>query len=291
MLSHPEKILIPDLKITKQEISDYYETIQKWILPHVADRPLSVLRCPEGVAEKCFFQKNLKTHRPPGLFGGAVQSPHGGVHHYITLSSVEGLLALAQMDVLEIHAWGTHRSNPLHPDLIVFDLDPGEGVAWKSVVEAAYELKEVLHSLGLESYVKVTGGKGFHIHVPIAPRYTWDQVKSFSKAVSETLVKENPERYIGGVAISKRRGKIFIDTLRNSFGATSVAPYSTRARLGGCIALPIRWKEVAEVEPCGFTLRTVLGRFKRGRSDPWVGYFALKQNISLLKKHALRRAA
>lgn len=272
-LTHPDKVLIPDIKITKEELADYYSEIAKWILPHVEDRPLSLLRCPDGIEKGCFFQKNFKRYCPPEL-----KIEDGRVY----LDSVEGLTALVQMDVLEIHTWGCHRKDPMKPDLIVFDLDPGEGVPWGNVVDACLEVRDFLKRLGLESFVKLSGGKGFHIHVPILPLYSWDEVKGFAKAVADHLAKENPDRYVSTVSKKKREGKIFIDYLRNGYGATSIAPYSLRANTLGCVALPISWSEVRRVGPCEYDLRGALAHLKRVRKDPWLECFTLKQRLPVV---------
>lgn len=283
-LTHPNKVLIPDVGVTKQEIADYYSSIEKWILPHVKDRPLSLLRCPDGVREACFFQKNLNVYRPPQLDIYPSQTPRGEPEKLIYLHDIDGILALTQMNVLEIHNWGTHRSHPLSPDLLVFDLDPGPGVTLKQVVNATLSIRDTLLDLGLQSFVKVSGGKGFHIHVPIEPLYTWEEVKNFTRTVAEHFEAKDPKHYVASVSKAKREGRIFIDYLRNGYGATSVAPYSLRARDGGAVALPISWKELATTAPDAFSLEKAQARLKKLKKDPWVGYFKLKQKIQVLEQ-------
>ena len=282
-ITHPDKVLIPDVPLTKRQLVDYYEAIEPFILPHVKDRPLSLLRCPDGIRAQCFFQKNLTTYHPPQIEIEDVENPKGVTDHLLYLDSIQGIVALAQMNVLEIHTWGAHRKYPLHPDLIVFDLDPGPGVKWSAVVEATLEIRELLKDIGLESFVKVSGGKGFHIHVPIEPRYTWEQVKDFAKTIAQHLERESPKKYVSTVSKAKRPGRIFIDYLRNGYGATSVAPYSLRARAGGVVALPISWEEVKTVRADEFTVAKATARLRKQRRDPWANYFKVKQKLGVLE--------
>jgi len=194
--------------------------------------------------------------------------------------------------VIEIHTRGTHRDHALQPDLVVFDLDPSPGVDAKEVVQAALDVREVLSGLGLESFVKTTGGKGYHIHVPIEPRYSWDEVKEFSHTVARYLEQKNPRRFVSTVSKAKRRGKIFIDYLRNGYGATFVSPYTARARAGAPIAMPIEWKDIARTRPSAFTLKKLLKDPSPLRRDPWPGYAECRQKLDLLelrKKSAVTR--
>ncbi len=283
-LTHPNKVLIPDVGITKQDLVEYYAEIQKWILPHVRGRPLSLLRCPDGILKQCFFQKNLNVYQPPQLETETITNPKGKEDTLIYVENIKGLFALAQMSVIEIHTWGAHRQAPLNPDLMVFDIDPGPDVKWKQVVKATYAVRDVLEDLGLRSFVKVSGGKGFHVHVPIQPKYTWDEVKEFTKTIARHLENKDPSLYLSVATKAKRKGKIFVDYLRNGYGATSVAPYSLRAREGGCVALPIHWKEVAKVESCAFTLADALMRLRRQKIDPWKDYFKKPARIEVLEK-------
>jgi bifunctional non-homologous end joining protein LigD len=283
-ITHPGKVIIPEGKVTKQDLVDYYKKIEKWILPHVVNRPLSLLRCPEGIRAQCFFQKNLTLYHPKELEVDDLTSPKGKSDHFVYLENIDGIIALAQMGALEIHTWGTHRDHPLHPDLIVFDLDPGPGVPWNKVVEATYLLRDTLDRLSLKSFVKTSGGKGFHIHVPVEPNYTWEEIKEFAKTVAQLLEQEHPDRFVSTVTKSKRGGKIFIDYLRNGYGATSIAPYSMRARKTGPVALPISWEEVRKIRPDEFTLKKALTRLSRQKKDPWADYFKTHQKIAILEK-------
>jgi bifunctional non-homologous end joining protein LigD len=282
-LSNPDKVLIPEGKVTKRMIRDYYVAAADWILPHIKDRPLALVRCPDGTTKECFFQKNL-IHRGNGeLKSQAILDPKGKKTSVIYVDSERGLESLAQMGTIELHAWGTHRKHVLKPDLIVFDLDPDASVKWKQIAAGAKRLKEVLEGLGLRSFLKISGNKGLHLHVPIEPKRSWDDVKAFANAVSLLLVQESPELYLANMSKAKRKGKIFIDYFRNGYGATSVVPYSVRTKNGGAVALPIDWSEIDEIDPAGFNMKRALERLKGrksgGRGDPWKDYFSVRQSL------------
>ncbi|MBO9668806.1 MAG: DNA ligase D, partial [Bdellovibrio sp.] len=282
-ISSPEKILFKSEKISKKEVAHYYSIAAAWLVPLVTDRPLSLVRCPSGTSEKCFFQKHPTT-MPKAMTPVRLKEEKGsGV--YASLHDAEGLAALVQMNAFEIHCSNCRRDDVIHPDQFVMDLDPGPGVPWKQVVASAVELRDLLEKLGLKSFVKLSGGKGLHLHVPIAPLYTWDEINSFTRALALQLEQIKPDLYVSKMTKNIRGGKIFVDYLRNSRGATAVAPYSLRARAVSSVALPVDWADLKKIKtPDEFTLRKTLAHLVKRRRDPWKDYFKIKQRIPLLDK-------
>jgi bifunctional non-homologous end joining protein LigD len=275
-LSNPDKILYPDQGITKSELADYYSAVAERMLPHVARRPVTMVRCPTGQEKKCFYQRHAGSGVPEQL--REVKVP-GFDEPYLYLEDVSGLIAMVQMGVLEIHPWGVTVERPDRPDRIIFDLDPAEGLDFGDVVRAALEVRERLDGLGLESFVKTTGGKGLHVVVPIDPVADWKSVKGFAKSLSERMAADAPERYLTKISKAERVGRIFIDYLRNDPTSTAVAPYSTRSRPGAPVALPLEWDELnGSLAPAEFTIRTVPKRVS-GRDDPWAGIGRVKQRL------------
>jgi len=282
-ISNPDKILYEKEKITKLQVAQYYQEFAELILPHISDRPLALLRCPEGTSKECFFQKHI-SGKVPAAFTPVTIHERSGPKAYLTLDSAEGLLELSQMGAFELHAWGSRGGNVEHPDQIVMDFDPGPGITWEQVKEAALELKGILDDLDLKSFLKVSGGKGLHVHVPITPLYTWDQIKTFTKTLGQEMVSRHPDLYTVSLAKKDRGNKIFVDYLRNGRGATAVVPYSLRARDVSAVAMPIRWQELKDIDrPNIFTLAKTYEHLKKRRSDPWKDYFAKQQQISILK--------
>lgn len=268
-ITHPERVVYPRDGITKRQLAEYYSFVADWMLPHVAERPLSVVRCPAGTAEKCFFQK----HPPAGMSQavGRVQiREKTGINEYQTVADARGLLTLVQFNALEIHVWGAKSDCIEQPDRLVFDIDPDVGLPWDHVVDAARLFRRLLDRLGLPTFLKTTGGKGLHVVVPIRPERRWDEVKQFCRHAAELLVQVQPDRYVVNMSKSKRRGKIFLDYLRNDRGSTWVAPYSTRARDGAPVSTPIDWRELGRLKSsAAFTLESLPRRLKTRRSDPW----------------------
>lgn len=274
-LSHPDKVLYPDVGITKKDIALYYEKAAPWILPHIKNRPISLLRCPQGEGHTCFFQRHGSETLSPHVKPVRVKSKS---HHepYIMIEDVKGLIALVQMDVLEVHVWGSRADEPEKPDRLVFDLDPAPDVKFETVKEAAANVRERLKKLGLVSFLKTTGGKGLHIVVPFTRGPTWDEAKNFARAFSEAMAKEAPKSFTINSRKEKRVGKIFIDYLRNGLSASAVAPYSTRSKPGAPIALPLAWKELPKLKSAhGVTLRDFRGVTK----DPWGEMGKIKQKL------------
>jgi bifunctional non-homologous end joining protein LigD len=279
--SNPEKVLYPEQGITKRELAVYYSRIADWILPHLADRPLTLVRCPEGRTRQCFYQKHITEHVPPSVRRVDVGEPEP----YGAVSNLEGLLALVQMGVLEIHIWGCHRDKIELPDYVVFDLDPDEGLAWERVVEGTLKVRDFLAELGLRSFLKTTGGKGLHVVFPLVRRDDWDEVKAFTKAVAEAVVASDPSRYTSKLPKASRKGKVFIDYLRNGRGATSIAPYSTRARPGAPVSTPLFWDELdAGVRGNSFDVRNLPERLESLAADPWADFTKVRQSITAAMK-------
>ena len=225
-LSHPDRILFPDEKITKRDLAEYYSTIAAFILPHIVGQPLSLMRCPNGIKKSCFYQKHLGLSMPQSVAGIEINEGTG-IATYLVIDDLTGLISLVQLGVVEIHPWGSREDRLEQPDRLIIDIDPGEGVAWNNVVRAARHVRQRLEDLGLETFLRTTGGKGLHVVVPIARRVSWENLKTFAKAFADSLVREQPDRYIAQPSKAKRAGKIYIDYLRNDRGATAVAPYST----------------------------------------------------------------
>lgn len=279
-LSNPDRILYPEQGITKEALARYYEQVADRILPHLAGRPLSLVRCPAGHEEGCFFQKHVSEHLPKAIRGIPIREKNEK-GKYFAIDDLAGLISLVQIGVLEIHIWGSREGHVEQPDLIVFDLDPGPDVDWGDVVKAARLVRDVLAGLKLESFVKTSGGKGLHVVIPTKPGPDWDQVKAFTKLIATQIAEREPDKYTAIMSKSRRTSRIFIDYLRNSRGATSIAPYSTRARPGAPVSTPLRWDELARIKAANaFTIENLPKRLRSGK-DPWEGFYDLRQSIKL----------
>ncbi len=275
-LTHPERRLFEDPVITKRELADFYSEIAEWILPELQRRPLALLRCPDGAGKTCFFQKRAT----PG-FPDSVHQARG--EPYLWIEDVGGLIGMVQMGVLELHAWGATVDDIEHPDRVVFDLDPGEGVEWRRVIAAARLLRERLEQLGLQSFVRSSGGKGLHVVLPLQPQAGWDTVKNFSHALAQMLAEEQPDEFIATASKARRKGRIYIDYLRNGCGATAVASYTLRARPGAPAAVPLDWGELSRLKsPAQFGYANLRQRLKRLKRDPWEGFRDLNQRLPKL---------
>lgn len=287
-LTHPDRVLYPDLGITKAELAEYYVAVADRLLPHVVDRPLTVVRCPRGQGEKCFYQKHATQGLPDEIRAVTVREKDD-TSEYLAIDDLPGLIALVQLGVLELHPWGSRADRLDRPDRIVIDLDPGPGVAWARVVAAANRMRELLAELGLQSWARTTGGKGLHVVIPIERRSDWSEVKQFSKDLVALLARSEPRGFVLTASKAARRGKIFLDYLRNDRGATTVASYSTRARPGAPVATPLAWSEVRpELDPAAFTIRTVPDRVAHAKV-PWAGFDDVKQSLTRSVRAAVRR--
>jgi bifunctional non-homologous end joining protein LigD len=283
-LTNPQRVLYPELGITKLDLANYYAQIANWILPHIAGRPLSLVRCPDGVAGQCFFQK----HPPAGLSASVERIKvveKSETNEYLVVHDLEGILGLVQFGALELHLWGVLAADIEHPDRMIFDLDPDPAVSWQEVVDTAFLMRDFLAELDLATFVKTTGGKGLHVVVPLAPKHTWDEMKSFAKAVADTIVSAAPNRYLATMSKAARKGRIFIDYLRNQRGATAIAAYSTRARAGATVSMPLSWQQLKKLKtPADFTVQSVPKLLAAKRSDPWAELPNTKQSIGIAMK-------
>ena len=275
-LTHPERILWPQSGITKQGLADYYADIADWILPHVAGRVLSLLRCPSGTGEKCFFAK----HPWSGLSRVVQRVDVGETEPMLVLDNLAGLMSLVQAGVVEIHPWGSRADRLDEPDRLIFDLDPGEDVPWRDVISAAQAVRDRLLSRGLKSFVKTSGGKGLHVVVPAEPATGWAAAKTFAASVAEAMAADQPDRYIATMAKHARRGRVFIDFLRNDRGSTAVAAYSPRSSPQASVSTPLEWDELSEgLRSDHFTIGNVRHRLAFLKRDPWRDFLKLRQRI------------
>ncbi|WP_101927226.1 MULTISPECIES: DNA ligase D [Luteimonas] len=278
-LTSPEKVLFPADKIRKREVAAYYEAVMPWLLPEIVGRPLSLVRCPSGIAGACFFQK----HHTAGmqLVDAVPIDEDSGTADYLVVRDAASVLELVQFNALEFHPWGAHADAPDLADRIVFDLDPGPGVAWREIVAAARYVRDLLTELGLVSYVRTSGGKGLHVVVPLAPMVDWAQVKPFAQAFATSMAETDPLRFVASAAKRLRKGRIFVDYLRNGRGATSVASFSLRARAGAPVAMPLCWEDLGRVKSgAAFDIASAPRRLARLKQHPWDGIDAIRQDLS-----------
>jgi len=280
-VTHPDKVVFPGQGITKRHLAEYYLAVQDRILPHVANRPLSLVRCPDGAEGDCFFQKHASPGFPDAFKPIRIKEKEGS-DVYLYIEDVRGLIACVQMGALELHIWGSHNDTLEQPDRIVFDLDPDEDMEFSVVRDAAKDMRDRLAALGLETFPMVTGGKGVHVVAPLTPKYEWDDVKAFCEAIARTMADEEPKRYLAVATKAKRTGRIFVDYLRNGRGATAVCPFSTRAKRGAPAAWPVSWGQLARLDSARpATVETAAEMLKKQRSNPWAGYFEVDQVLPL----------
>ncbi|MEO6923126.1 MAG: non-homologous end-joining DNA ligase, partial [Acidobacteriaceae bacterium] len=279
-LTHPDKVLDPASGLTKRQLADYYSAVASRMLPQIAGRPLSLVRCPEGSSKPCFFQKRVNHTLPPGVEGVDVPNKKTGKpDRYITLHTAEALVGLAQMGVLEVHPWGSTNDDLEHPDRVIFDLDPDEALPWKDLCSAAADVRRRLKKLGLESFLKTTGGKGLHVVMPIKQELGWPEVKEFAHRFVLQMESASPTLYVTKMAKAARTGKIYLDYLRNERGATAVAAYSPRARPGSNVSLPLAWSALKLAERPVFSASDFAGWKSRLRIDPWAAMPNLRQSL------------
>ena len=278
-LTHPDRVYWDDAGITKQDLAEYYSKVWKWMRPHVVGRPIALVRCPEGASGQCFFQK----HATMGIATEHLHLVPEKGDKIISIDDLDGLVALVQAGVLEIHTRGTTINDRERADRLVFDLDPGPGTGWKDIVAAAREVRERLSALKLKSFLKTSGGKGLHVVLPIKPA-PWDAAKDFAHAIAASMAEDTPDRYVATATKNRRSNRIFIDYLRNSREATAVAPYSTRARAGAPVSAPIDWSELGSLKAANqYTVENLAQRLSRVRSDPWAAIGRTKQSLPKFK--------
>ena len=279
-ISNPDRVIYPKEGVTKGDIANYYAAIDRLIMPTVATRPMTLIRCPQGTGEKCFFQKH-----DSGTFGEHVkhvpiEEKDGDVEDYLYLDDVRGVLACVQMGTIEFHGWGSRIPEVDYPDRLVFDLDPDEGLDFAAVREAAVSLRELLQQLGLKTFPMLTGGKGLHVIAPLDASAHWDEVSDFAERFSRAVAEADPERFTANIRKVQRKGRIFLDWLRNQRGSTAVMPYSARAREGAPVAAPIAWDELDQFGGGNaFSIRDLEHLLERAKSKPLAGWGKAKQSL------------
>lgn len=279
-ITHPHRALYADHGITKLDVAQYYESMAEWILPHLKGRPLTIVRCPEGQTRGCFYQKHVTDQIHEAIDRVEVEETQGRAC-YMVANTTAAIVALAQLGMLELHTWGATQNRLDRPDRMILDLDPAPDLAWEVVIEAAFLMRTLLDELSLKSFVKTTGGKGLHVVVPLRRNHSWEEVKEFSKALAEHMTQTIPARFTDNMSKRARKGKVYIDFLRNDQGATAVAAYSTRAKPGAPVSVPLAWDEVSpSLRSDQFTMRTVGERLSKLASDPWEDYFTEHQLLT-----------
>ncbi|MDJ0511826.1 MAG: non-homologous end-joining DNA ligase [Methyloceanibacter sp.] len=286
-LTNPDRVFYPSIGLTKADLAAYDARVAPAMLPFVARRPISLVRCPSGLGGPRFFQRHASKGMSDAIKQVAVPASET-VRPYLYIEDADGLFALTQIGTLEIHDWGVSIDRLDQPDRLVFDLDPDEGLRFGVLREAARHVKDVLAELGLTSFLRATGGKGVHVVAPLAPKAGWPAVKDFSRAVADSLVRQAPDRYTANPLKRSRTGKIFIDYLRNSRGNSAICNYSPRAKPGAPVAVPLRWRELAQLESgAPYTVKTLPTRLSRLKGDPWEGFFAERQTITPQARRAI----
>jgi len=276
-VTHPDRLIWPRLGVRKIDLVHYIEEVGERLLPHFAMRPLSLVRCPDGAEGKCFYQR----HPAAGLHLKTVKEK------YVYLETLEEVLRAVQYGAVEFHTWGATVPEVRRPDRFTLDLDPDENLPWKRLLDATRATRALLDELRLKSFLKTTGGKGLHIVVPIEPQLGWDEVKEFTRRLALFLQRAEPSLFLANMSKEKRKGKVFVDYLRNAETASAVAAFSPRARAEGGVSTPLAWDELDKGDPRGrYTVKSVPPRLKRMRADPWAEYFSTRQRIT----DAMRRA-
>src|SRR5215831_265713 len=280
-LSHPDRILYPEQGLTKRDLALYYERVAEWCMPHLIGRPLTLVRCPEGRNRKCFYQKHANETIPDAIDRVQIEEKDREQGVYLIANKISAVAGLVQMGVLEIHTWGSRADQLDRPDRIIFDLDPDPELPWKQVLAVTSTTRLLLTELGLESFIKTTGGKGLHIVLPIQRVHTWDEIKTFAKAVAKFVARADPAHVTATMAMTQRKRKVYIDYLRNAKGATTIAAFSTRARPGAPVSVPLSWDELTpSLRSDQFTVKNVGSRLKNLRQDPWKEYDTVKQRLT-----------
>ncbi|HEY1288307.1 MAG TPA: DNA ligase D [Burkholderiales bacterium] len=287
-ISHPERVIWPELGVSKIELARYIEEVGDWLLPHVKNRPLSLVRCPDGVAGECFYQRHLAMAASPGSLQ-TVKRERSSKGAYIYAASLDAVVSAVQNGAVELHTWGATLPHIKRPDRITMDLDPDEALPWTALVEGTLLTKKLLDGLGLESFLKTTGGKGLHVVAPIEPQLEWDAVKAFTGAIARVLVKARPDLFTAKIAKARRPNKIFADYLRNSATASAIAAYSPRARANAGVSVPLSWDELDPKDDvrARFNVRNVPKRLASLKKDPWADYWKTRQAITVKMKKAL----
>ncbi|MDW3683003.1 DNA ligase D [Cupriavidus sp. CV2] len=285
-VTHPERVIDPSTGLTKLDLVRYYESVADWMLPHLKDRPLSMLRAPNGITEELFFQKHPES-KMPGLkeHDPAVWPGHAAL---LTVDNLDALLSAAQMNVVEFHTWNSMVKRLDKPDRVIFDLDPGEALKWPHMQEAALLVHTLLTELGLKAWLKTSGGKGLHIVVPLSPRLDYDTVKGFSRAFVQHIARTIPQRFSATSGPANRKGKVFVDYLRNGMGQTTVAAFSARARPGLGVSMPVTWEQLRSLKSgAQWTVATAREYLSFQTEDPWNDYWSTRQSLTTAMKRLL----
>lgn len=279
-ISHADRLLFSDPDITKLDLVRYYGVVADRMLPFAAKHPASILRCPQGPDHQCFYQKHAGEGFPDEIHQVPIEESDGDVANYLYVDDARGLIAAVQMGTIEFHIWGSTVDKLDAADRLVFDLDPDPSVTFETVKTAAVYLSKTLDDIGLKSLAMVSGGKGIHVIVPLSRHAPWEDAKAFAKALSVKIADQDPDHYIATMSKAKRKGRIFIDWLRNERGATAVAPYSVRARKRGPVATPVTWEELTDLDAANsFRIPDILGRIEEG-NDPWAEAKDWKQRLT-----------
>ncbi len=290
-ISHPDRVVFPDPGLTKLDVAEYYEAVAGLMVPYLARRALTVIRCPDGIGSQCFFQKHVTPSVPKAVAKARVKGADGKTIVYPVVDTPEGLVAMVQNGAVEFHVWGSRVGAIETPDMLVFDLDPAPDVPWRRVREAARALRDELEARGLESFLRTSGGKGLHVVVPYTSRAQWPRAGAFAREVVEALVAREPAKYTATMSKAKRGGKVFVDHFRNGRGATSVTSYSLRSRPGAPVALPISWDELGKVRAGNeWTAARVLRRLQRARRGPLAGLLGGGRAADAPRRLTARRA-
>jgi bifunctional non-homologous end joining protein LigD len=281
-LTHPDKIIDAESGVTKEQLALYYKEVAPHMLPYVADRPLTLVRCVDGSGNPCFYQRHTNKMFAGGFKTVAVRNKKTGVDDpYITLDSEDAIVQLAQVGVLEVHPWGSRNQTLEQPDRIVIDLDPDPAIEWHSLTESAKEVRKRLNALGLNSWVKTTGGKGLHVVFPVRPEHAWPAVKQWTREFVDAMARDFPMRFLTKMSKAARVGKIFLDYLRNDRNATSVAPFSPRARASLPVAIPLSWTELDSDQPPRFQVVSFADWKMRLTRNPWKDMEGTNQRLPL----------
>ena len=287
-ITNPEKVLFPGEDYSKADLIDYYGAVAELMLPHVDRRPLSLVRCPQGQAGKCFYQKHDSGGFPAELQRIPITEGSGETEEYLYVTDLAGIVAGVQMSVLEFHIWGSRADQVEKPDRLVIDLDPDEGLGFEDVRRAAFDVRDRLAAIGLTTFPMLSGGKGFHVVAPLTRRADWVQVKAFCRGFAMQLGEEAPDRYLATMSKARRKGRIFVDYLRNERGSTAIAPYSTRARAHAPVAAPITWAEAETARAANIYTIANMPQRVRDVGDPWSGYGDVRQSVTAKMMRAVK---
>lgn len=278
-LTSPDRVVFPEQGITKAQLVAYYEDVASVMLPHIENRPLSLVRCPQGPTRHCFFQRHDTGGFPPQMLSRTIAEKDGDKQDYFYITELAGLIAGTQMNALEWHIWGSRFPDIEKPDRLVFDIDPDEGLDFSAITSAATDIRDRLEALHLKSYPLVSGGKGIHVVVPLKPEREWPDAKAFCRAFVQNMAEDEPDRFTANLSKAQRKGRVFLDYLRNERGSTAICPWSLRSRQGAPVAVPVSWDEVPKLKQAnGFSLKAAAARAKD--KDVWADYFKQRQVLT-----------